>query len=259
MEMPLQNWDWPGSLQRLQICPLYIFGNYPPQMVHKDLDIGETRVWRLDSGPNLQPCVQTSSHFISLEQQEIDELSCFSWGCMTKFWEHPATAGWSWLAERGILWLPEQGQGDMLLFLENLSRKLWVLHIQINLFGEKQRNILHGSMLLLMLIPLVCTRFIYIHSVAMNHQVCLGLQADGNLPNVGGQDVWLRWLVETTQKRISSLARGGLELVNWPEMTQSFNDFRCKISSMSPPETARKRQWHPGREVLQGVCWNTVI
>ena len=34
---------------RLQICPLYIFGNYPPQMVKGDQNIG------FDSGPNLQP------------------------------------------------------------------------------------------------------------------------------------------------------------------------------------------------------------
>ena len=41
---------------RLQICPLYIFGNKAAvPMVFKDLNIGETRVWRLDSGPNLQP------------------------------------------------------------------------------------------------------------------------------------------------------------------------------------------------------------
>ena len=40
---------------RLQICPLYSFGNKPPQMVPKDLNIGETRVWRLVSGPNPQP------------------------------------------------------------------------------------------------------------------------------------------------------------------------------------------------------------
>ena len=37
-----------------------MFGNYPPQMVAMDLYtvyiyIGETRVWRLDSGTNLQP------------------------------------------------------------------------------------------------------------------------------------------------------------------------------------------------------------
>ena len=44
--------------RRLQICPLNIFGNKPPQMVPISIyiDIGETRVWRLDSGPNLQPC-----------------------------------------------------------------------------------------------------------------------------------------------------------------------------------------------------------
>ena len=37
--------------------PQNIFGNTPPQMVRvpTDLNIGETRVWRLDSGPNLQP------------------------------------------------------------------------------------------------------------------------------------------------------------------------------------------------------------
>ena len=29
---------WGGT--RLQICPLYIFGNYPPQMVPRDLHIG---------------------------------------------------------------------------------------------------------------------------------------------------------------------------------------------------------------------------
>ena len=40
----------------LQICLLNIFGNYPPQMVPMDLNIGNSRVWRLDSGPNLQPC-----------------------------------------------------------------------------------------------------------------------------------------------------------------------------------------------------------
>ena len=39
---------------RLQICPGYIFGNYPPQMVPMDL-----KSWfpgfGFDSGPNLQP------------------------------------------------------------------------------------------------------------------------------------------------------------------------------------------------------------
>ena len=42
---------------RLQICPLDIFGNKAATDGTKlDLNIGETRVWRLDSGPNLQPC-----------------------------------------------------------------------------------------------------------------------------------------------------------------------------------------------------------
>ena len=44
-------------ISRLQICPQNIFGNKPPQMVPMDLNIGETRVWRLDSGPNLQPWI----------------------------------------------------------------------------------------------------------------------------------------------------------------------------------------------------------
>ena len=48
----------------LQICPLYIFRNEPPQMVPADLNIGETRVWRLDSGPNLQPCLSLSFGFL---------------------------------------------------------------------------------------------------------------------------------------------------------------------------------------------------
>ena len=39
-----------AQITRLQICPLYIFGNKPPQMVPMDQNIGETRVWRLDSG-----------------------------------------------------------------------------------------------------------------------------------------------------------------------------------------------------------------
>ena len=30
----------------LQICPGYSLGNYPPQLVPRDLNIGETRVWR---------------------------------------------------------------------------------------------------------------------------------------------------------------------------------------------------------------------
>ena len=44
-----------------QICPLYIFGNNPPQMVRVDINIGETRVWRLDSRPNLQPGILVST------------------------------------------------------------------------------------------------------------------------------------------------------------------------------------------------------
>ena len=42
-----------GQNTRLQICPLYIFGNNSRQMVPKDLNTGETRVWWLDSGPSL--------------------------------------------------------------------------------------------------------------------------------------------------------------------------------------------------------------
>ena len=38
------------SIRRLQICPLYIFGNNPPQMVPVDLNIGETRVSYLANG-----------------------------------------------------------------------------------------------------------------------------------------------------------------------------------------------------------------
>ena len=37
-KQPLTIWD--VSKTRLQICPLYIFGNYPPQMVPMDLNIG---------------------------------------------------------------------------------------------------------------------------------------------------------------------------------------------------------------------------
>ena len=37
------------------LSPKNIFGNKPPQMVPMHLNIGETRAWRLDSGPNLQP------------------------------------------------------------------------------------------------------------------------------------------------------------------------------------------------------------
>ena len=29
-------------------------------MLPTDLNIGETRVWRLDSGPNLQPCLRVT-------------------------------------------------------------------------------------------------------------------------------------------------------------------------------------------------------
>ena len=31
------------------LSPKNMFGNYPPQMVPMDLNVGETRVWRLDS------------------------------------------------------------------------------------------------------------------------------------------------------------------------------------------------------------------
>ena len=41
---------------RLKICLLYIFRNKPPHILPIYLNIGETRVCRLDSGPNLQPC-----------------------------------------------------------------------------------------------------------------------------------------------------------------------------------------------------------
>ena len=44
------------SFKVADLSPKNIFGNYPPQMVPTNLNIGETRVWRLDSGPNLQPC-----------------------------------------------------------------------------------------------------------------------------------------------------------------------------------------------------------
>ena len=39
-KQPLTIWDVHVSKTRLQICPLYIFGNYPPQMVSMDLNIG---------------------------------------------------------------------------------------------------------------------------------------------------------------------------------------------------------------------------
>ena len=43
---------------RSQICPLYMFGNYPPQMkpTSMDLNIGETRVWLWFRAINLPPC-----------------------------------------------------------------------------------------------------------------------------------------------------------------------------------------------------------
>ena len=37
-----------GWNPRLQICPLDIFGNNPPHIIPMDLNIGESRVWRLD-------------------------------------------------------------------------------------------------------------------------------------------------------------------------------------------------------------------
>ena len=49
---------------RFPICLLYIFGNNPPQMVPMDLNIGNSRVWRLDSGPNLQPCWKMKSFLL---------------------------------------------------------------------------------------------------------------------------------------------------------------------------------------------------
>lgn len=73
---------------------------------------------------------------------------------------------------------------SVLLFLENLSKKLCVLHIQINFFGEKQKKHLAWVHAGIMFIPLVCTstRVIYIHSVAMKHQVYVHV----NMPNDQG-------------------------------------------------------------------------
>ena len=39
-------WESPIITQGCRLVPCYIFGNKPRQMVPKDLDIGETRVWR---------------------------------------------------------------------------------------------------------------------------------------------------------------------------------------------------------------------
>ena len=55
-----------NPIARLQICPLYIFGNNPPQMVFL---VGSkywkvSRVWRLDWGPNLQPWIGISHSFL---------------------------------------------------------------------------------------------------------------------------------------------------------------------------------------------------
>ena len=63
-DLPLDDWfKLNCPVTRLQICPLYMFGNNPPQMVPMDLNIGETRVWWLDSGPNLQPWVISNPKF----------------------------------------------------------------------------------------------------------------------------------------------------------------------------------------------------
>ena len=43
--------QFPNHKTRLQICPQYMFGNYPPQMVSKSWFPG----FCFDSGPNLQP------------------------------------------------------------------------------------------------------------------------------------------------------------------------------------------------------------
>ena len=57
----------------------HIFRNNPPQMVRTDwdLNIGETRVWRLDSGPNLQPC-------LSAKEQYRAFVHCKEQSCVTQ-------------------------------------------------------------------------------------------------------------------------------------------------------------------------------
>ena len=61
-------------VSRLQICPLYILGNNPPQMVPTDRHIG-FHGFGFDSGPNLQLCV-------CIEERKISQLQCL------KQWHH---------------------------------------------------------------------------------------------------------------------------------------------------------------------------
>ena len=64
------------------LSPLYIFGNKATDGTKLDLNIGDTRVWRLDSGPNLQPCSLVASPFRSSEHLWGDGVHGLSGVCM---------------------------------------------------------------------------------------------------------------------------------------------------------------------------------
>ena len=64
------------------LSPLYIFGNKATDGTKLDLNIGDSRVWRLDSGPNLQPCSLVASPFRSSEHLWGDGVHGLSGVCM---------------------------------------------------------------------------------------------------------------------------------------------------------------------------------
>ena len=72
---------------RLQICPrktFFLETSKATDGTKPDLNIGETRVWRLDSGPNLQPC---SSAALSLLEGILSFRFFF---IKMDFWRIPA-------------------------------------------------------------------------------------------------------------------------------------------------------------------------
>ena len=78
------------QLTRLQICPLNIFGNYPPQMVPKWIYIlVKPGVWRLYSGPNLQPWDLRQVDFPNLRIAiaEYDQPHGWLFGASCELWD----------------------------------------------------------------------------------------------------------------------------------------------------------------------------
>ena len=65
-------------------------GCYKPQMIPMDINIGDFRVWGLESGPNLQPCIScwTRGVWLTVVVTEVVPFVSFGEETKLKYVEH---------------------------------------------------------------------------------------------------------------------------------------------------------------------------